>query len=57
MPKTKNEPSKKHGDTLEELIERTGDEPRDRDDPRTDDDSAQLDSDDEDDEDTDERRD
>jgi hypothetical protein len=55
MPKTKNEPSKKHGDTLEELIERTGDESQERGDSQSDDDSAQRDVDDPDVEDTQER--
>jgi hypothetical protein len=55
MPKTKSEPTKKHGDTLEELIERTGDESQEQGDSQSADDTGQRDVDDEDVEDTEER--
>ena len=55
MPKTKSEPTKKHGDTLEELIDETGnDSSRGRRDESADDDPAQR-SDDDDTEESDER--
>jgi hypothetical protein len=55
VPKTKSEPTKKHGDTLEELIERTGDESQEQGDSQSADDTGQRDVDDEDVEDTEER--